>query len=122
MKNNFWKAFSRGIAAFILIVAIIFGFCGLGAIFANIPWFLIAGGIFLLLIVGSVIWFMGYQSHQAQSVKEPIVQPTEGMIIIRRKMTPEEFDKAFNMFRTKNDEKEDEDEDFANLVSELTGE
>ena len=100
-NNNFWKAFSRGIASFVLILAIIFGFCGLGATLAQIPWFLIAGAICLILIIGTGIWFLGYQSRQVQPAEEEPAaqpQPTEEVIIIRKRLTPEQFNQAYNMF------------------------
>ena len=64
MKSNNWSIFSRGLCVALLILASFCGLCGLGAALPQIPWFLIAGGICLLLIVSASIWALGYKSRQ----------------------------------------------------------
>lgn len=123
--NNNWHSFSRGIAVFVLIVVTICGLCGLGSLLNQIPWFLIAGGICLLLILGSALWFLGYKSRvqqqpivqQQPTTQQPTTQqPKEQVIILRKELTPEEFNKAYNLFA-------DEDEtSVEESISDLAGE
>lgn len=116
-NNNFWKAFSRGILVMVLIAATVCGLCGLGAALNQIPWFFIAGAICFMLIVGAAIWFLGYYSRPRQvqqpaeqPVREdPVEQPAEQVIILRKTLTPEEFNKAYNLFNYDEDENDAEE-------------
>lgn len=73
MKNNNtnnWNSFSRGLFVALLILAIFCGICALGATFSNVPWLLLSGGICILLILGVIIWFLGYLSRSVKHISE----------------------------------------------------
>jgi len=69
---NIWAAISRGALIFILIAATFCGICGIGATFNHIPWFVIAGGLCLLVILLATVWVFGFKSHTDEVVKPPV--------------------------------------------------
>ena len=66
-NNNWWNAFSRGLFVALLALAIFCGICALGAAFSNIPWLLLSGGICILLVIGAIVWFLGYLSRNVKN-------------------------------------------------------